>query len=157
MLISFYFRPSTGDNDETDLESFSDLSVDNHTFDQHIDTSNHASSGAQGDNTNILSQVRTVDGHRLTPENYGSGNDGFIRIQRTPTADDRAFVVNVLPTPALPVHPPPSVRVGKFVKNPEYLSFNRRLRSYYQRRWPLKQPSPEALAYAGFFYRGMCF
>ena len=159
MLSSFEFRRSTGNNDEMDIESSSDLSIDNRSFDQHIDSRSQSNASSRRQNTEILSQVCTVEGHVLSAENSGTDHAGFVRIQTRPTSDENAYFKNVLPVPALDCYsgaPSPSTKVGKFVKYPRFCSLDSRLRSFYQHRWPLRQPSPAALASAGFFYQGMC-
>lgn len=150
-------RMCNGSNEERDLESFPDLSIDNHTFDQHIGSRHESTSDGQGQSTPVLSQVRTVEGQVLSTQNFGIENVGFIRIQRRPTSDESAYFMNVLPVPALDCYagtPPPSVKVGKFVKHSQFCSLKSRLQSFLHHKWQLRKPSASTLASAGLFYLG---
>ena len=157
-LYHFPFSDPSGRNGEMDIQSIADLSLDDYTFDQHIDARSQSNNTSRRHGTEVLGQVRTVDGQVLTTENTGTDNVGFIRVKTRPTSDENAYFKNILPVPALDCYagtPPPSEKVGKFVKHPEYLATNYRLLSYYEYEWPLQEPNPARLANAGFFYTGM--
>lgn len=138
-------------------ESLNDLSVDNRTFDQHIDAQQSARSSAQPRSTNFGTRLLTADGRTETSDSYGDESTRFVRGQRRPTEVDGAYFYNILPVPALDCYanmPPPSEKIGKFVKYPKMYNLRERLATFLEHHWPLENPSAAALGNAGFFYKG---
>ena len=157
MYIELFSRMDNGNGAEG-FTAVNDLSIDNHTFDQHIDAQQSARSIAQPNTTNLGTSLLTAEGQIETVHSYGDENTRFIRIQRQPTEVDGAYFCNILPVPALDCYEhmqPPSEKIGKFMKHPEMYRLEKRLESFKIYRWPLLNPSPSALAKAGYFFEGM--
>ena len=112
-------------------------------------------SGSSEPEQSVGQTVRTVDGQRLTT---GEDYYGFVRVTKTPIPGDKlAYVSNILPPPALQFYeniPPPTEKVGKFIKHPERKTENARCHSFLGTGWTLKSPSPHDLAKAGMFFMG---
>lgn len=138
-------------------EGCSDLSIDNRTFDHNINAQHSSSGSAQPSSTNIGTRLLTAEGHTETSDSYGDESTRFVRFQRRPTDVDGASICNILPVPALDFYkdtPPPSEKVGEFVKHPEMYSLRERLATFLKHHWPLGNPSASTLGNAGFFYTG---
>lgn len=138
-----------------------DLSIDNHTFDEHIYNSRRsASSNAQSSTVagpSLGRTIHTAEGEVLTSCSYGNENSRFVRSHTRTTSVEGAYFRNDLPVPDMACYantPPPLEKVGKFVKHPEFHSLNGRRESYLRFRWPLEKPTAYTLANADMFFLG---
>ena len=142
-------------------DDFHDVSIDNQTFDENIHGVPQAGRSRirprmQSDgniSTTVHQRLTTVDGTEFSSAGYA----GFIEIQRETAPVDGAYFMNVLPAPALDIYsntPPPSFKVGRRVKHPNFHDFGRRNESFRRHNWPLVEPSAQKLAKADMFYSG---
>ena len=148
-------------------EEFHDVSIDNRTFDENINDVPQVGNSRtrprpriQSDgntSTSVYQRMLTVEGNEHTSASYGENNAGFIEIKKTPVPVPGAYLMNVLPVPALDCYsktPAPSVKVRRRVKHPKFYDFGRKIESFTRHNWPLVEPSAQNLAKADMFYSG---